>query len=100
MGLERIIPLPAGTVLAWERICSSLREAGEVPVVRMIDGLPAFPDETPAEDWKELRLGLSGGMVTLRRTASEISCICWGTDDADLKRSFEKVIRACQFAAD
>ena len=98
MGLERIIPLPAGTVLTWERISSSLREAGEVPVVRMIDGLPAFPDETPAENWKELRLGLSGGMVTLRRTASEISCICWGTDDAELKQSFERVISACQFA--
>ena len=83
---------------SWERMVSVLRDSGESPIIRMIDGLPAFPDEIPTESWKELRLGLTGGMVTVRRSAVEMTCVCWGTDDEGLKQSFENVVQACQFA--
>ena len=96
MGLERTIPILAGVALSWEAIKSNLVQSGETPIIRMIDDLPAFPDETPELNWKELRLGLSGGMVTIRRSETEIRCVCWGTDDAELKSAFEKVIAACE----
>jgi hypothetical protein len=64
----------------------------------MIDGLPAFPDEEPSDDWKELRLAVSGGMVTIRRGANTIVCVVWGNADAKLNEAWERVVWACAAA--
>ncbi|QEL19662.1 hypothetical protein PX52LOC_06739 [Limnoglobus roseus] len=60
----------------------------------MIDGLPAFPDEVPADDWQELRLSLTGGMITIRRTGADFRCVTWGTSDDGLRHSWDKLCLA------
>ncbi len=55
----------------------------------MIDDLPAFPDEIPEPGWSELRIGLSGGMVTIRATAAGWGCVIWGNADPALARSWD-----------
>ena len=93
MGLERTIHTPS-IPLEWPKLVERLKDLGETPILRMIDGLPAFPDETPADDWRELRLGLCGGMVTLRRTLDGYSCVTWGTDDSALGRSCDVFVQS------
>jgi hypothetical protein len=45
----------------------------------MINGELAFPDEAPPADWRELRISLTAGMVTIRRTAPDrVSVVTWG----------------------
>ncbi|CAN5287706.1 hypothetical protein BH11PLA2_BH11PLA2_10560 [soil metagenome] len=54
----------------------------------MIDGELAFPDEEPSESWQELRVAMNGGMVTLRKSRTGLSCVTWGNADAKLERSW------------
>lgn len=92
MGIQRSFPFSPGAVPAWPVIAKKLQHVGESHVIRMIDGLPAFPDEVPTDDWQELRISLNGGMVTLKRTSSgELQCVTWGTDDPALLASWEKL---------
>ena len=93
MGIERTIHAPSAP-LEWPKLVARLMALGETPILRMIDGLPAFPDEVPADDWRELRLGLAGGMVTVRRTSDGFSCVTWGTADAGLQHSSDCLVRA------
>ncbi len=88
MGIARKVSV-AGAGPSWERIREELQSLGEAPVLRMIDNLPAFPDEIPEASWKELRIGLSGGMVTLRKAAGEWTCTIWGTGEAKLEWACE-----------
>lgn len=97
MGQERTIQFPAG-VPGWDAIRGQLARVGEPAPLRMIDGLPAFPDESPADGWKELRVAVGGGMVTLRRAAGSITCVVWGNADAALLAGFVKVVWACAAA--
>lgn len=87
MGIDRIVRLPSDQVPNWAEISARLVEVGENAVVRMIDNLPAFPNESPPDGWHELRLGLAGGMVTLRRDGPSVRCIVWGSADPLLIRS-------------
>jgi hypothetical protein len=98
MGLDRTIRFSTAEVPSWEAICTQLRRVGEESQLRMIDGLPAFPDETPAPDWKELRLGSTSGMVTIRRGAGELTCMVWGNADPSLMSTLSKVCWACAAA--
>ncbi len=93
MGVERTVRFP-GDPPGWPEIAARLAEAGERPAVRMIDGLPAFPDEVPDPGWRELRVALSGGMVTLRRAPDSIACVTWGTADPGLQAALELCARA------
>jgi hypothetical protein len=94
MGVQSTFRFPAGSVPGWEAIRASLTDTGDLPVVRMIDGLPAFPGEVPADDWKEIRIGLGGTMVTLRRSAAGIDLVTWGTADPALAAATERVCAA------
>ena len=60
MGIERIVVFPAGTP-GWSIIRDQLVAAGSSPSMRMIDGMPAFPDETPEPTWSELRISFGAG---------------------------------------
>ncbi len=91
LGIERTIRPAATTILSWPRLVERLAALGEVPVVRMIDGLPAFPDEVPADEWQELRLSLAGGMVTIRWAGADFRCVTWGTSDDALRQSWDKL---------
>jgi hypothetical protein len=84
----------------WEAIRDQLTRIGEPVQLRMIDGLPAFPDETPTDDWKELRLGFRAGMVTIRRGTGSLSCAIWGNADENLEMAWRKVIWASAAAGD
>ena len=55
----------------------------------MIDDLPAFPDEVPEPGWRELRISLSGGMVTIRAAPTGWTCVIWGNADPALARSWD-----------
>ena len=53
MGIERVIHFANG-IPEWSLITAKCLEVGEPVVLRMIDDLPAFPDEIPDAMWKEL----------------------------------------------
>ena len=93
MGVERAVTF-AGPPPGWPDVAARLSAAGCPAAVRMIDGLPAFPDEVPADDWRELRLALPGGMVTVRRTADGVRLVTWGTDDPGLAAALDACGRA------
>ena len=86
---------PVESTAGWVAISERLNAFGETPVVKMIDGLPAFPDEVPDDGWSELRVGLAGGMITIRRRPGEIVCVAWGTDDLRLQASLDAAAAAC-----
>jgi len=94
MGVQTSYRFPTGPVPGWEAIRAAIAGSRDSPVVRMIDGLPAFPGESPPDDWKEVRIGLGGAMVTLRRTAAGIDVVTWGTADPALASATERVAAA------
>lgn len=86
MGVQRLVTFPAGEP-AWPAVAAKLAAAGETPAVRMIDGLPAFPDEQPADGWREVRVAFAAAMVTVARTPAGWRFTVWGTDDPALLRT-------------
>ena len=88
MGMQRDIQFAAGEP-TWEAVVTDLRGLGEQPILRMIDGLPAFPDEVPDDGWRELRVSVTGGMVTIRRAKAGWSCVVWGNADDSLRKGWE-----------
>ncbi len=98
MGLDLTIQFPAGTTPAWEAIQAQLARVGEPAPLRMIDGLPACPDESPEAGWRELRVGAASGMVTLRRGPDSITCVVWSNADDALLSALDRVAWACAAA--
>ena len=98
MGLDCTVRCPAGSVPAWDAIRGQLARLGEPAPLRMIDGLPAFPDESPEDGWRELRLGFPAGMVTLRSAADTLTCIIWSNADPALMGARDCVAWACAAA--
>ncbi len=99
MGVQRVVTFPAGEP-TWPAVAAKLAEAGESPPIRMIDGLPAFPDEQPEDGWRELRLGFAAGMVTVARGPGGWRFTVWGTDDPALLRTQEVTAQAAAAAGD
>lgn len=95
MGMDRAIRFPSQHLPTWDDIRSRLVRLGEAPALRMIDGQPAFPDETPDPEWNELRVGFAAGMVTVRRTSTGLSCVVWGNADAALRAAWDRLTWAC-----
>lgn len=98
MGLDRAVRFPSGTLPTWDSIRDRLLAVGTPVTLRMIDGMPAFPDESPEPGWREIRLGTVAGMVTLRSIASGLTCIVWGSADPALLREWDAVCWACASA--
>jgi hypothetical protein len=84
MGLDRVVRF-ADEGPAWEAVRAVLAGRGLPVRVMMIDGQLAYPDEEPPAAWAELRLGLPGGMVTVRRGPGRVTCVTWGNAD-DVRR--------------
>jgi hypothetical protein len=95
MGIDRTIRFASGDPPSWDAIAAQLHRAGEPGIMRMIDGQPAFPDELPEPGWRELRVGTTAGMVTVRRGPDFLSCVVWGNADAALIADWNKVVWAC-----
>src|SRR5262245_23108650 len=98
MGMDRTIRFSDCEPPSWDAIRAQLLRTGEDAALRMIDGMPAFPDETPDPGWRELRVGTTAGMVTVRRRPDSLSCVVWGNADSALTASWHKVIWACAAA--
>jgi hypothetical protein len=60
----------------------------------MIDGELAFPDETPQETWREIRIGTPQGMITVRRNHDRIAFVTWGNADAAMVQAWNGLIWA------
>jgi len=95
MGLDCTIHFPTGPAPEWDAIKAQLARIGEQAPLRMIDGLPAFPDESPQAGWRELRIGFASGMVTIRRVGDSLACIVWGNADPTLLSARDRVVWAC-----
>ena len=93
MGIERVVAF-SGVEPSWPAIRDRIAAAGGTPQMRMIDNMPALPHEEPDLDWKELRISLGGGMVTLRREPGRIRVVVWGNADDALQRDQEILARA------
>jgi hypothetical protein len=89
MGLEIRIRTSDESPIAWPSVRDRLIELGDTPRLTMIDGELAFPDEEPPSAWRELRIGLIGGMVTVRRLPDGVAVVVWGNADAALIRSWK-----------
>ena len=94
MGIERRVEFAAPLTLDWPRLVADLAARGLSTTLRMIDDLPAFPDEVPPPEWRELRLGFAAGMVTVRRVGPDLACVVWGTADAALTAAQDAVAEA------
>lgn len=84
---------------AWSSVREKLVGQGHSPQMRMIDGMPAFPDEDPPEDWKEIRVSLGGAMVTIRSGGSEWSFVVWGNSDEATLSHVDLLMRASSESA-
>src|SRR5260370_1233191 len=94
MGVEQTVALPVAVVVSWPALVARLAGQQYSVQLRMIDGLPAFPDEDPSVDWRELRAGAAAGMVTLRRTPTGVSVVVWGTADPALQAAANALLWA------
>jgi hypothetical protein len=101
MGVEQRVIIPPGAALPWSALAGRLAAHGFAVQLRMIDGLPAFPDEEPTDDWRELRVGTPAGMVTLRRgdpaapgTPAAVAVVVWGNAGPELQRAANALLWA------
>jgi hypothetical protein len=85
MGLQLTVSYREPTP-DWEAVRERLSAKGISVTLRMIDGMPAFPNEVPDPGWNELRLSTENGMLTLRKAPDGITCIVWGNADEKLQR--------------
>ncbi|MEZ6140815.1 MAG: hypothetical protein R3B84_09610 [Zavarzinella sp.] len=90
MGLEKTISGDTSKLI-WEKFVESLATAGIPYAMRMIDRMPAFPDELPPENWVEIRFSCDDGMLTVRRTTDAISVVVWGNADQKLQDRMQQV---------
>jgi hypothetical protein len=94
MGMERVVTFP-GPEPSWPSVRDRIVAAGGTVQMRMIDNMPAFPDEEPDGNWRELRVSLGAGMVTVRRETGRLRVIVWGNADEALRRDQELLATAC-----
>jgi hypothetical protein len=88
MGMDQKVIVPPEKTPAWTDLQAFLA-AKNLPVqMRMIDGELAFPEEAPPDDWRELRVSMAAGMITMRRESDGIALIIWGNADANLRQAW------------
>ena len=63
---------------SWPAVRDLLARRGLAVKMRMIDGQPAFSDEEPPADWREIRVAAADGMVTMRRERDGVAFATWG----------------------
>ena len=100
MGMEQVVTFSTGQVPTWSVVSDLLARHGFPVQVRMIDGELTFPDELPAETWRELRLGTPQGMVTVRRETDRVLLVTWGNADRELVQAWNALTWAFAEAAE
>lgn len=81
MGMEIEVKVPG---IDWNKISGALAKFEPRGTIRMADGQLTFPDEEPSPDWKELRIALPAGMVTIKRKPMGLSLVTWGNVSPEL----------------
>jgi hypothetical protein len=94
MGLELSVRFPPGSVPAWPAVRDLLARKSCLVQLRMIDGELSFPDELPPASWRELRLGTSQGMITVRREADRLFFVVWGNAEPALLQARDLMMTA------
>jgi hypothetical protein len=90
MGMDQTITFQQA-VPAWADVAADLARRGLPVQMRMIDGQLAFPDEAPEGDWRELRVAVDQGMITLRREPGRVVCVIWGNAEKELVRAWNAI---------
>jgi len=88
MGMDQKVIFPSEKMPTWAQLVDLLTQRKFPLQMRMIDGELAFPDETPPETWRELRVGTPHGMITLRREPDGIALVVWGNADAKMRQAW------------
>jgi len=88
MGMDNKVQFPQAKAPTWAALQSFFAAKNETLQLRMIDGELAFPDETPADNWRELRVGTPSGMITMRRDPDGITLVIWGNADAGMRQAW------------
>ena len=91
MGMEHVVRFPKGAVPPLSQVIALLAEHNFSVQVRMVDGQLTLPGEVPPDRWSEVRLGTSGGMVTLTRRGDELAVVIWGNADASMQNAWNAV---------
>lgn len=91
MGMDQRILCDKDKTPSWS-VLTQFLAARKFPIdLRMVDGELAFPDETPPETWRELRIGTPGGMITIRRESDGMTVVVWGNADLKMRQSWNAV---------
>src|SRR5688500_16246904 len=85
MGAERAVVF-GGQVPTWADVSALLTRHGAAVQMRMVDGELAMPDAVPPDGWRELRVGLAGEMITVRRGPDRVALVAWGNPTLDQRR--------------
>jgi len=88
MGMDQKVIFPSENTPTWAQLAELLAKHKFPVEIRMIDGELAFPDETPPETWRELRVGTPHGMITLRRDQDGIALVIWGNADDKMRQAW------------
>lgn len=91
MGMDQKVIFPSDNAPTWPALQAFFAAKNYPLQLRMIDGELAFPDETPPDAWRELRVGTPSGMITLRREADGITIVIWGNADASLRQAWKEL---------
>ena len=91
MGMDLRVNFVGRETPKWQAVAAAMQARGWSVTMRMIDNELAFPDETPPETWRELRVGADGAMVTIRRAADGIALVAWGNADAAQRRLWHRL---------
>ncbi len=94
MGMEYKVAVSRNAAIVWSELTAYCSALAFPLQLRMIDGELAFPDETPPHDWRELRVGTPGGMVTLKREADGVNVIVWGNADDAMRQAWNALTLA------
>lgn len=78
MGIQVIVPGAKP-----ENAAQATREMG-LPL-RLVDNLPAFPDEAVPEAFEEIRVAAETGMISIRSGAEGLILVVWGNADLSLR---------------
>ena len=91
MGMDLRVSFGSEATPTWPAADAAMLARGWGVTMRMIDNELAFPDETPPESWRELRVAADGAMVTVRRAADGVALVAWGNADAAQLRLWHRL---------
>ena len=59
--------------------------------LRMVDNLPAFPDEAVPDEFQEIRLAGPSGMISVRSGPQGLTLVVWGNAEEALRAALAKL---------